>query len=156
MDGKTGSPGDLTVRSNNSRTPLIQVTLPNVPDEQDGSPYSEPREEGVDNPAFHRGSVDITPTLTPQPNQSRSSSIFVFDPECSSLYSRRGSSAVYSRRGSYTLDTSNPRTPMPIIPRSGSQGQNPSEKSSLTVPTITTSKNFLVSKPVTHALSQVY
>ena len=144
MEGDQGSSGDHVIRNTMSRTPLIQVTLPNVPsDQSDDSPYSDPRDEGVDNPAFHRGSIDITPNLTPQPNLSQQNSpFFVFDPECSSLYSRQGSASAFSRRGSSNLNVSNPRTPYGQAPRRGSD--QPSEKSSLTVPTIVTSKNLII------------
>ena len=140
MEGQQGSPVDPTTRNNHSRTPLIHVTLPNIPDDQtDDSPYSDSRDEGLDNPAFHRGSIDVTPTLTPQPNLPQNSPMFVFDPECSSLYSRQGSASVYSRRGSSNLDVSNPRTPYAVSRRGSGQ---PSDKSSLTVPTIVTSKKL--------------
>ena len=142
MESQQGSQEDKTTQNIMSKTPIIQVTLPNVPSDQtDGSPYSDPQDDGLDNPAFHRGSVDITPTLTPQPNLSqRNSPMFVFDPECTSLYSRQGSASVYSRRGSSNLNVSNPRTPYGVVPpRRGSE--QPSDKSSLTVPTIVTSKN---------------
>ena len=140
MEGQQGSPVDPTTRNNHSRTPLIHVTLPNIPDDQtDDSPYSDARDDGLDNPAFHRGSIDVTPTLTPQPNLPQNSPMFVFDPECSSLYSRQGSASVYSRRGSSNLDVSNPRTPYAVSRRGSGQ---PSDKSSLTVPTIVTSKKL--------------
>ena len=152
MENRRRSSGHLTVRS--SRTPLIQVTIPNVPDENhDESSSSTLPHEGVDNPTFHMECV--TPTLTPQPNQHQGSPMFVFDPDCASLYSRidsefsrRGSSAVDDifRRGSSAVSISALRTPVSSFGGTpfGTPLTAPSDKSSLTVPTITTSKCFLI------------
>ena len=136
MQARRRSSGHLTVRSNASKTPLIQVTIPNIPDDQKTETSgSEAQNEGVDNPAFHVESH--TPTLTPQPNQPHGSPMFVFDPDCASLYSRMD--GELSRRGSSAVESATLRTPVSSFGGGTPLNAN-SDKSSLTVPTIVTSK----------------